>query len=225
MSDQTWRDDLDNLLATAGEAQWVEEIDARLTALIESQQSRLDSALKDLADKRQPFSDALYHKQTKLDGLEAIRAALESSNEELRAKIDAAANVCEAYWNIAAQHMSEDDIRTKRDALLDIAAKNRNDLQSRLDAAAKIWREWDASPGHGSCGYYCAMFRRIFEPVVERQKPCKACGAAPGEECNTASTIEVPQDCINRKCDDGSPHRWNEHGWCDGCSRIRVPPE
>lgn len=34
MSEPTWRDDLDNLLATAGEAQWVEEADERLTALL-----------------------------------------------------------------------------------------------------------------------------------------------------------------------------------------------
>jgi hypothetical protein len=27
---------------------------------------------------------------------------------------------------------------------------------------------------------------------------CKACGAAPGEECNTASTLEVPRDCKAR---------------------------
>lgn len=39
----------------------------------------------------------------------------------------------------------------------------------------------------------------ICEGAVETRPPkyCKACGAAPGEECNTASTLERPSDCIN----------------------------
>lgn len=35
MAETSWRDDLDNLLACAGEAQWVEEAGERLTALLE----------------------------------------------------------------------------------------------------------------------------------------------------------------------------------------------
>lgn len=41
MGDQNiaWRDDLDNLLACCGEAQWVEETDERLTALLAERDS------------------------------------------------------------------------------------------------------------------------------------------------------------------------------------------
>jgi hypothetical protein len=36
-----------------------------------------------------------------------------------------------------------------------------------------------------------------FAREVSPPKFCKACGAEPGDDCKTASTLEVPRDCIN----------------------------
>jgi hypothetical protein len=61
-------------------------------------------------------------------------------------------------------------------------------------------------PMPGTLGYvdYGAKLDKIIElleKLVSREvsapKFCKACGAEPGDECKTASTLEVPADCIN----------------------------
>lgn len=74
MSELTWRDDIDNLLACCGEAQWVEETDERLTTLIQNLQARI----ADLEAKAYRAGVAAGKERQRAHDLQEQVAALES---------------------------------------------------------------------------------------------------------------------------------------------------